>query len=130
MDSLLEYLKYSFFLFPSRIQNLGILNIFFLGGSQLLGAFFKGFVYLFDRERACKKQREEQAGGATGRGKGVEGEAGSPLSRMSGSNSEPWNHDMSQRWTLNLLSHPGAQMGTFLIGLARSLTYINMTLKV
>ena len=60
-------------------------------------------MYIFDRER----REQAQVGGAADRGRGksrVAMEQGSPCRARS---QNPWDHDLSQRQTLNLLSHPG-----------------------
>ena len=55
------------------------------------------------------KQGEQQAEG--------EGEADSPLRKdwMQGSIPRPWEHDLTQRQTLNRLSYPGAPFWNLLI---------------
>lgn len=60
----------------------------------------KYFIYLFERgrestSRGSRRQRERE--------KQVPHWAGSP---MQGSNLRPWDHDLSQRHTLNILSYP------------------------
>ena len=68
-----------------------------------LPVFFKDFIYLRVRERACTQAREQQAEGG--------GEAGSSWTGEPdvGVIPGPQDHDLSRRQMLNQLSHSDAQ---------------------
>ena len=75
----------------------------------IINLHFYFFLFLFDRER-------EREGTSRQSGRQKEREKQAPHwggSLMQGSVPGLWDHDLSQRQTLNRLSHPGTQICTF-----------------
>ena len=84
---------------------------------------FKNFIYLFLMER----EREHGRGRERERERERENLKQAPhhhLGAQCGAGThEPWDHDLSQSWTLNRLSHPGASVAVPKSLLSHSLSY-------
>ena len=81
-------------------------NVLFLRATS----FFLMFIFIFDRERDRAWAREGQREGETQEAPSCQHRAG-----RGAWTHEPWDHDLSQSWTLNQLSYPGAPSFSFLI---------------
>ena len=89
--------------------------------------FKKNFnVYVFLRERDRERQRENKQ--ERGRERDTESEAGSRLWAVStkpdARTHELWDHDLSQSWWLNRLSHPGAPLSAMTFSIWLDITII------
>ena len=88
------------FLSDKSTESIFCSNIWFLG-------FFFKRLFIFERETECKQRKDREREREMQNLKQAPGSGLSAQSRCRAWTPRPWDHDLSQSWTLNQLSHPG-----------------------